>query len=139
MQPLVLLIDDDVLPMEFHVRALRSEGFEVEQRLDPDSALEFVREAHDRISAVILDIMMRPGESYKDVDTREGLMTGVALYRDLRELCPDVPVVVLTNVANEETLRRFEEGPKLKVVQKLHYTPFKLVDLIREMTEGGRS
>lgn len=129
----ILLVDDEKLPMAYYVKALVNKGFEVKQFLSPDSAFEFINKVKPKIDAIIIDIMIFPGEKYKDVDTQEGLITGTFLYKDLERIYPNVPVIVLTNVTNEETLDKLNENELLKVVQKLDYPPFAFADLVNEM------
>ncbi len=133
MKKLVLLIDDDKLPMQYYVKALRQEGFKVEHCLEPDSALDFARKKGQQIDAIVLDIMLSPGKAYKDKKTVEGLKTGIFLSDNLQQLCPGKPVVVLTNVKNEETLNHFEESPQVKVIQKLDCPPFKFVEMLNDI------
>jgi CheY-like chemotaxis protein len=135
----VLLVDDNKLPMIYYVNELEQQGFQVKHFFEPDSALDFVKKERAGIVAILLDIMMPPGKKYQRQDTYEGLRTGVLLYPDLRRLCPTVPVIVLTNVSDQETLGQFREGSLLKVVQKLDYPPFELALLVGEMIQqaGG--
>ena len=133
MERLVLLVDDDKLPMKFYVKALQQKGFKVKQCLEPDSTLGFVEKKASQIDAIILDIMMPSGEVYKHEDTNEGLKTGVFLLKDIRRYCPSTPIVVLTNVKNPNTLNEFKGKPLLRVVQKMEYPPFELVDLVEGM------
>lgn len=137
MKKLVLLVEDDRLPMQFYVKALDQKGFKVKQFVEPDGALNFVRDKGSQISAIILDIMMPPGR-YGPECTNEGLKTGVFLLKDLREKCPNVPVVVLTNVENPKTFEKFQEGPLLRVMQKMDCPPFELVDLLNRMLADGK-
>jgi len=133
MGKLILLVDDDRLPMQFYIKALQLKGYEVKHCLDTDSALDFVKEKKEQIHAIILDIMMLPGNVYKDEDTNEGLRTGVFLFGDIRKHCPKVPIVVLTNVKNPKTLVEFKDKAFIEVLQKIDYTPFELVRLIDKM------
>ena len=135
-EKLVLIVDDDRLPMRFYVRALEQKGFAVKHCLDSESALDFVKKEGAAIRIVILDIMMPPG-TYSAEETNEGLRTGFFLLKDLRKECPNVPVLVLTNVKNEDTLKEFKEGALLKVVQKMYCPPFDLVELVEEMASGA--
>jgi CheY-like chemotaxis protein len=135
--PIVLLIDDNYVPVIHYVRHFQQVGFEIKHFFDPDTALEWAKKERKHIAAILLDIMMPPGEKYQDEDTNEGLKTGVLLYQDLRRLCPRVPVIVLTNVEDQETLRLFDEGPLLKVVQKLDYPPVELAALVRERLQDA--
>jgi CheY-like chemotaxis protein len=122
--------------MAYYVRAIEEKGFTVKHFLGPDSALDFVRRSTSEVVAIVLDIMMPPGDEYKDKDTNEGLTTGVFLLPDLRRHCPKTPVVVLTNVKNPETLGRFETGPSLRIAQKMEYPPYELADLVAQMVHG---
>ena len=55
MAELVLLVDDDKLPMQYYVRALEQKGFKVKHCLEPDSALDFLEKKAGQIDAVILN------------------------------------------------------------------------------------
>ncbi len=132
----VLLIDDDKMPMKFYIRALEQKGFEVKQCFEPDCALEFMQKRGTQIAVIILDIMMPPGKIYENEETNQGLRTGVFLLKNIRKegYCQNTPVIVLTNVKNPETLSEFEVGPLLTVKQKMGCPPFELVKLVEEMT-----
>jgi CheY-like chemotaxis protein len=131
----VLLVDDDRLPMEYYVRALEQKGFEVKQCFEPDNALELAAKECSEICAIVLDIMMPPGKKYDDVDTHQGLITGLFLLDDLRRHCPDTPVVVLTNVRNPKTLDKLKGKPLVEVVQKMDYPPFEFAELVDKITK----
>jgi hypothetical protein len=78
--------------------------------------------------------MMPPGQACANYDTREGLRTGVFLLPSLQNICPKVPIVVLTNVNNPKTLEKFKEGPLLKLRQKNDCSPVQFAELVEEMT-----
>jgi len=137
-EPLLLMIEDEKMPMRLYLRALEKVDYEVKQCAGPDSALDFAKRNADDISAILLDIMMAPGEAYKHEDTQEGLKTGIFLYRDLKELMPHVPIILLTNVTNQETLAEFPEGPLLAVAQKLDYPPLALERLVAQKIREAR-
>ena len=138
MEKLILLIDDDRLPMQFYVKALQLKSFKVKQCFEPDSTLDFVGKKASQINAIILDIMLPPGKTYEHEDTNEGLRTGVFLLKDIRKYCPNTPVVVLTNVKNPETLSEFREKSLVEVVQKKDCPPFELAKIVDEMLGKGR-
>jgi DNA-binding NtrC family response regulator len=127
MGKIVLLIDDDNLPMKFYIKALEESGFTVKRFLGPDDVLDFMEKNAAEIGVVVLDIMMPPGKRYKDENTKEGLRTGVFLFKDIRRMYPNIPVIVLTNVKNPETLCEF---PKDQLIQKMNCPPFTLVELV---------
>ncbi len=133
MGKLILLVDDDRLPtMRFYIKALTQEGYTVEHRFDPDGALEFIAQAGPEIAIIILDIMMPPGDAYKEEDTNEGLKAGLLLGRDISRRCPQKPIIVLTNVRNPDTLSAFSKIPLARIVQKTECSPFELVELVND-------
>src|SRR5438309_391746 len=97
-KPTVLLVDDDKLVTMLYLNALK-EDFNVEQFSNPDAAFSFVKKRGSGIAAIILDIMMIPGERYESQDTEQGLKTGVFMYKDFRILYKDKPIIILTNVS----------------------------------------
>ena len=132
MEKTVLFIDDDKLPMQYYVRALELKGFKVERFYEPDSALEYIQKKHDQIATIIMDIMM-PFGRYGPSATNKGLTTGVLLLDDIRRHCPNIPVVVLTNVKNPDSLIELKEGDMLRLVQKTDCPPFALVEIAQEL------
>jgi CheY-like chemotaxis protein len=124
----ILFIDDEPGAMRYYVDVLKATGFQVTQCTGPDAALDVLRRGHMRFSAAILDIMMSPGEAYAGQDTHEGLTTGVYLFRDLRRLSPNLPVVILTNVANPETLQLIQPDRHVRVTAKVTCSPHELVE-----------
>jgi CheY-like chemotaxis protein len=132
----VLLIDDDEWPTRFYETALERRDFKVERCTDPDTAYEFARENTESLQAIVLDMMMPAGERYKNRDTADGLKTGLMLYQDLSEIIkPNLPVVVLTNVSNHETLKLLPEGGRLRIAEKLDVPPLEFAILVEEMVD----
>ena len=103
------------------VRALREAGFAITLIETADKAWEFFQNPHPEICAVILDIMMPPGKYLTGLDNDEGLRSGVFLYAKLveteaakeKEILSvrgyHLPVAILTNVTNPETLQMLQE------------------------------
>jgi len=132
----VLMIDDDEWPTKFYETALLRRDFKVERCTDPDTAYEFAKENKGNLRAIVLDVMMPPGERYKNRDTDDGLKTGILLYQDLRGIIkPNLPIVVLTNVWNRETLKTLPEGEGLRIAEKLDVPPLELAMLVEEMID----
>jgi CheY-like chemotaxis protein len=129
MKSLVLLVDDDRLAVPLYKEALEVKGFAVKQCFDADSALSFVRDKKSEIGVIVLDIMIPPGKTYENLDTGEGLKTGVFLYDTLRQILPDVPIIVLTNVTEDETLNEFRQRG-VNFWQKASLLPSRLVKLV---------
>jgi DNA-binding NtrC family response regulator len=133
MRKLVLLVDDDRLPMRFYVRAMEQTGFEVKHFFEPDSALAFMRKRGPAISMVILDIMMPPGKSYEKKSTNAGLKTGIFLLKDTIVILPGVPVLILTNVKNPDTIAEIRKVAPVEILQKMECPPFKLAQIVEEV------
>ena len=127
---------DDVIGI--YIEALEKEaGFTV-NLCDVDTALSLARKDGSKISAIVMEIMIQPGKAYADKPAAlEGLRTGILLYPDLRELCPDVPIIVLTDVEWQPTIEMvkglFQGNPKSRVLKKIDCTPFHLVEALQEM------
>ncbi len=137
--PSILFIDDETSAMKYHRLALKKSNFEVIQCVSPEAGLDYARQHGAELVAIILDIMMPPSERYKDKDTKEGLTTGTYLFDDLRIVCPDAPIIVLTNSQDEDTLNCFPLTPNVAVVQKVEYPPFDLVNLVQTMITNNQS
>ncbi|HPG41616.1 MAG TPA: response regulator [bacterium] len=130
MEKLIVLIDDDKLPMKYYIIALKQKDFKVIQFLEPDSAFEFIQNEKVKIFTIILDIMISPGEKYKHVNTREGLDTGLFLFEDIRKICPNTPIFVLTNVNHEKTINKLRNLPLVTIIQKTKCPPSDFANLI---------
>ncbi len=128
--PLVLLVDDELLPMQYYVRSLTRVGCRVEHIVKSDEALAYARAHANEIDLIVLDLMMPPGNAYANVDTDQGLKTGLFLLRDLRQIFPSLPVIILTNVSNSETLSELPHD--VKVCQKLDTPPSKLLGEVQD-------
>ena len=59
--------------------------------------------------------------------TKEGLITGFFLFKDLRARHPEVPVIILSNLLSSVTL--FGSERDVQVLQKADYLPLDLADL----------
>lgn len=142
MSTLLLLIDDEVVANRAYVEVLHAAGYEVEQRQDPDEAWSYLESHGSAIALVILDIMMKAGERYKGKPTRSGIDTGLFCLNELRGSYPNLPIIVLTNVANKDTLARVPETAQVHLEQKPKCQPSRLVGVVRRLLsdagkEGG--
>src|SRR3989304_9053284 len=79
----ILLIDDDPLVRQLSREYLESNGVPVVTAADGQEALVLFEDLHDDIAVVVLDLMMPK-------------MNGRDCWRRLRELDPDVRVLVTT-------------------------------------------
>jgi DNA-binding response OmpR family regulator len=130
---MILFIDDELKYMDSFVRDLSMSGYQVNFQKDVDGAWRYFEENTNEIELLILDIMMPPGETFKDKDTDDGLRTGVHFYKRVRESVPGLPVIVLTNVSAEEVKARFQGEDNCSFFQKKDYLPFQIVQEVRRI------
>jgi len=128
----ILIVSDDLTPAKYYHRALERKGCNVGYCRLPSEALDYARRHADSISGVVLDIMMPPENRYTRPDNPGGLRTGIFLYPDLRNECPNALFVVLTSVANPVTLRLVEERG-LEVFRLFEWTAFDFADRVLEL------
>ena len=135
--PTIVLIDDEPGAMKYYVKALTILGFHVIEIESADAAWEFFEQPHPEVTAVILDIMMPPGQYLEHEDHGEGLRTGLFVYRrivdqECRWLGTNQqrPTAVLTNVSNPDTLTWLqmiaferERSRTFRLWQKLDVSP----------------
>ncbi|MEX2325303.1 MAG: response regulator, partial [Gemmatimonadaceae bacterium] len=86
----VLWVDDESELLESHRIFLRSKGYDVEWASNADDAVELLRRRPFDI--LLLDEQM-PGKR------------GLEAYREVRELAPNLPVVMVTKSEEDSTLR----------------------------------
>lgn len=104
----VLFVDDDVKRMTSHVEMLEDAGYAVDLVSDVDETLQQVQEKGGEYACVILDIMMPPGRFGADATDR-GRHTGLPVLKEMRRLAPDLPIVVLTVIADPAVRRQAME------------------------------
>jgi CheY-like chemotaxis protein len=101
----ILVVDDEGVVRDLGKRALGRQGHEVLLAEDGPAAIELLRTHGNRIRLVVLDSGL-PG------------MTGAETLVRLRELKPDLEVVVSSGYAEEEALRPFHGARISGFIQK---------------------
>lgn len=86
----ILVVDDEPLLVRLNKRQLESDGYNVSVSTESQEALEIFRKSPDNFDLLLTDLTM-PGMSGKD------LITKILLE------APDLPVIVLTGLADKET------------------------------------
>ncbi|MCX7044265.1 MAG: response regulator [Candidatus Sumerlaeota bacterium] len=114
----VLIIDDEILVLELVMDLLTESGFKVLLANGGRKGLE-IASAGAAIDVVLLDRAM------PDLD-------GLDVYLKLREMCPDLPVIVSSGHSPEDSRAGLPEDPRLGFIQKpYHFT--ELVSSINRM------
>jgi len=91
----ILFVDDEELLVKLGGQTLRALGYEVTATTQPDAALAMVRADPNRFALVLTDQTM-PG------------MTGVDLARQILQLRPELPIILLTGYGLSLTSERIK-------------------------------
>ena len=107
----ILIVDDEPRILLLMKGLLKTNGYEVETAKDGAAALEIVRAGG--VDIVVTDLRMQP-------------MDGMALFREVHALSPDVPVILLTAYASVETAIDAMKSGIFDYLTK----PFKVEDML---------
>lgn len=135
---MILFVDDEKRFMHSYMMELELEGHTVSFQNDVDSALSLLEKGLDHLELLILDIMMPPGRNFQGEDTGGGLRTGVFFYERIRVLAPHLPVIIFTNVSDEQLEKRFKAEANCRFLRKEEYLPHELVETVREILPPRR-
>jgi CheY-like chemotaxis protein len=143
----ILFVDDEFSPdtrthygsyMSYYKEALIEAGFDVTCVRSTDEAIASA--GLGRFDLAILDVMMPPGEVFRNEDTRKGLMTGPLLARSLHKFDPAMPIMFLSNAGGNQELfaTSIDRAVVREILFKLDVTPLDLVEKVRlYFTEGN--
>ena len=114
---LVMIVDDEDLVTMLAQRVLTDEGYRVVTARDGFQALDLYRKLRDQIALIILDFTMP-------------VMDGSDVFHELREINPQVPVVLSSGFAEQDRLREMLAKGMRGFIPK-PYTQQKLLTQIR--------
>ena len=107
----ILIVDDEPRILLLLQSLLKANKFEVETARDGASALEIVRKGG--VDITVTDLRMTP-------------MDGMTLFREIRAIAPEMPVILLTAYATVETAIEAMKAGIFDYLTK----PFKVDDMI---------
>jgi CheY-like chemotaxis protein len=116
----VLVVDDDQIPRDAAARVLRSVGYDVRAFGSGEEAVRWFASHSREVRAVVLDLRM-PG------------MDGEACYRALRDIDPDVRVVLVSGFDAEGRAQVLLDEGVREFVQK-PFAPSELTNAIERAT-----
>ena len=108
----VLLVDDEKMVLDVGKAILQRLGHEVITAESGEEALDQFDRHRDRIGCVVLDLTM-PG------------MDCSATFERLREMAPQLPVIIASGMSAEQVSGQFVSQPRTTVIQK----PYQVADL----------
>ncbi len=112
-KPRLLVADDEDGLRRIFAKRLRHQGYDVVEAADGQEAIDLFFDGPTDFDCVLLDLSMPR-------------LSGDEVYRDLRAIREDIPIVVMSGYAEEEVLRKFEGATLAGVLQK----PFPSVDML---------
>ncbi len=115
----VLVIDDEEAVRMVATRMLEAKGFRVLAAGDGVEALEMFQKNRDPITAVLLDLSMPK-------------MGGEEVFKELRKLQPDIPVIMSSGYNEKDVTRRFVGKNLTGFVQK-PYREANLMGILRQI------
>jgi CheY-like chemotaxis protein len=118
----ILVVDDEAHIRGVATRALEHAGFTVLTAADGQEAVAVFREHAQTVRAVLLDLTMPH-------------LDGAATMLQLRQIQPDVRVVLSSGYTEEDATRRFSDRDLVGFLQK-PYTLEDLVSTIRTALES---
>lgn len=116
----VCIIDDDADLREIYLMKFNQEGFDVSLATDGAEGMKIIREKKPDI--ILLDLQMP-------------VKNGVEVLQELQadEELAQIPVIVLTNIDNEDSFKKIGEYETRFYLIKSLTTPQKAVDYVREV------
>jgi two-component system, cell cycle sensor histidine kinase and response regulator CckA len=90
----VLVVDDDEMVLEATQAAFKHAGFSTLTAKDGEDAIRRYQEHQDQIDCVFLDLTLPK-------------MSGEVVFRRLRQICPEVRIIVTSGHSAEELEKRF--------------------------------
>ena len=118
----ILWVDDEGELLESHRIFLRSKGYDVEWASNADDAVEMLRRRPFDI--MLLDEQM-PGKR------------GLETYRDVREIAPNLPVVMVTKSEEDATLKE-AIGANIRDYLVKPINPRQVLSIVTQILEGPR-
>ena len=129
----VLMVDDELRRMESVIEQLVKDGLEVVAVGNVDEALRLIDQRGGDFSCVILDVMMPPGSRFTEAETDRGLSTGTRFFAYVRDRFSRMPIVVLTNYSDEETMAHFEGKINCRFLIKYDFYPAEVSEEVQEL------
>ncbi|HWD98138.1 MAG TPA: PAS domain S-box protein [Bryobacteraceae bacterium] len=119
----VLVVDDEEYVREIAQAALERRGYGVLLAEDGRQAIEIFRQHAGEVAAVLLDMAMP-------------VMSGRAAFPELKEIRPEIPIVVTSGYGETDAAKQFGEQGPVVFLQK-PFTPDELVEKVYRTIEAA--
>ena len=115
----ILLVEDDPFLTNMYKTRFQGEGHEVTVASDGETALTLLKQAPPQL--VILDVMLPK-------------LGGFSILEEMQksEELKKVPVIVLSNLANEDSITKAKEYGVKEFLTKAQHTPTEILEVIKK-------
>jgi DNA-binding response OmpR family regulator len=121
----ILLVEDDALISEMYVNKLSSAGFEVAVAKDGDEAIAKTKEIKPDL--ILLDVVLPKKDGFE-------ILKEIKEYPETK----NIKAIFLTNLGEEENIKRGREAQADAYLIKAHSTPSDIVEKVKEILEAGK-
>lgn len=122
-QERILLLDDEYAITELGASILKEFGYQVTSFTQPRSALEFLNQHPNSVDLIITDLTM-PG------------MTGDKFIDKVRQIRPDIPVILCTGYNTTMNPQKIQKLGNAKFIRK-PFSPLQLSQAVRKLLDAN--
>jgi len=97
---IALFVDDEPFLQEAIFAVLEAEGINCVSTSNVTEAMSYL-ENNDEISVIVTDIMMPPGESYKDINSSSA---GLFFIDEVLRKYPEIPIICLSVIGDQRKI-----------------------------------
>ena len=116
----ILIVEDDPFLSQMYLGKLESAGFEIDTALDGETALKKLQE--NAVDLVLLDIVLPKADGFQILQ---------AMKNDNK--LKNIKVVLLTNLGQEEDVKKGMDLGADAYIIKAHFTPSEVVNKIKSL------
>lgn len=117
----ILIVEDDLFLREIIEKKLASEGFEIKGVFDIYEAERVLQQKDKKVDLILLDLLLPGAEGYELLGR---------LKNDPEQ--KTIPVIVFSNLSNEEDKKRAFRAGALDFLVKAEHTPDTIVQRIKK-------
>ncbi len=133
----ILWLDDEFFFLSMFVEAIREDPeMSLELVSNVDDALSFLEKPNTEKPDLLIWDMILPTGSLSEVETEKGLRTGQVYFERFREIYPEVPAVLFTNVMVKNRIEQFNNPSQLTWVwRKRDLLPDEFLMIIKNIIQ----
>ena len=122
----ILIVEDDNFVAEVYLAKLTEMGYEAILAQNGEEGLAALKK--DKIDMILLDILMP-------------IMSGMEMLEEIKknEEWKNIPVILLTNVGEKESIQKVREMGVKNYLIKSHFTPAEVIEKIESVFKENKS